>query len=160
MTHNKMKQLLNIIVVIIFLAILPSCEIDDICVEDISTPKLVIEFFDAENVTDTKEVDTLSVWIEGKEKLYDSVITDSIAIPLNLNSNNTKYFLSKSDTLDFLHVYHTNSEVFVSRSCGFKMNFTIENNTQISNLWIDDFEISETPQIIENEQDVHVKIYH
>lgn len=155
-----MKQLLNIIVVIIFLAIIPSCEIDDICVEDVSTPKLIIQFYDAENVTDTKEVDTLSVWIEGKAKLYDDVITDSIAIPLNLNSNNTKYFLSKSDTLDFLHVYHTNKEVFVSRSCGFKMNFTIEDSTQISNLWIVDFETSETPQIIENEQDVHVKIYH
>jgi len=155
-----MKQLLNIIVVIIFLAIMPSCEIDDICVEDVSTPKLIIQFYDAGNVTDTKEVDTLSVWIEGKAKLYDDVITDSIAIPLNLDSNSTKYFLSKSDTLDFLHVYHTNKEVFVSRSCGFKMNFTIENSTQISNLWIDDFETSEMPQLIENEQVVHVKIYH
>ncbi len=140
--------------------IFQSCEIDDICVEDVSTPKLIIKFYDAENILETKEVDTLSVWIEGKDKLYDRVITDSLAIPLNLHSDNTKYFISKSDTLDILHVYHTNNEVFVSRSCGYNMNFTLENKTELSHVWTDDFETSETPQIIENEQTVHLKIYH
>lgn len=155
-----MKQLVNIVVFFILLAIISSCEIDDICVEDVSTPKLIIKFYDAENITETKEVDSLSVWIDGKEKYYDKVTTDSIAIPLNLNSNDTKYFLTKSDTLDIFHIYHTNNEVFVSRSCGFKMNYTIENATQMSHLWSDYFETTETPQLIENEQTVHVKIYH
>ena len=40
------------------------------------------------------------------------------------------------------------------------MNFTIEGNPQLSNLWTEDFEMATTPQIIENEQNVHVKIYH
>ncbi len=155
-----MKQLINILVVFVFLTIVPSCEIDDICVEDVSTPKLIIKFFDAESRLEEKEVDTLSVWIDGNEKLYDEVITDSIAIPLNLNAGDTKYYFSKSDTLDVFHIFHTNNEVFVSRSCGFKMNFTIEGNPQLSNLWTEDFEMATTPQIIENEQNVHVKIYH
>jgi len=155
-----MKQLLNILVIVVFLTSMPSCEVDDICVDDVNSPKLIIKFYDAENLLETKEVDTLSVWIEGKEKLYDAVITDSIAIPLNLSSNNTKYFLSKSDSLDVLDIYHINNEVFVSRSCGFKMNFTLQDETQLSHLWTNSIETAETPQLIENEQTVHLKIYH
>lgn len=154
-----MQELKYILFLFVLTAFVLSCEVDDICVDDVNTPKLIIEFYDA-NTLETKEVDTLSVWIEGKDKLYDSAITDSIAIPLDLSSNNTKYFLSKSDTLDVFHIYHSNNEVFVSRSCGFKMNFTIQNETTLSHLWTDDFETTESSQNIENEQEVHVKIYH
>lgn len=154
-----MQQLQYIVFLFALIAIVQSCEVDDICVDDINTPKLIIQFYDV-NTLETKEVDTLSVWVEGKDKLYDAVKTDSIAIPLDLSSNDTKYLLSKSDTLDIFHIYHVNNEVFVSRSCGYKMNFTIQNETELSHLWTDDFEITASPLNIENEQEVHVKIYH
>jgi len=155
-----MHTLKTILLFIVLIIGIQSCEVDDICVEDVSTPKLIIKFYDASNILETKEVDTLSVWVEGKDKLYDAVKTDSIAIPLDLNANNTKYFLSKSDTIEVFNIYHTNKEIFVSRSCGFKMNFTLQNETQLTNEWTDNFETTESPQIIENEQTVHVKIYH
>lgn len=154
-------QLLKPIFILFVLVLgMQSCEVDDICVEDVITPKLIIEFYDVTNILENKEVDTLSIWIEGKDKLYDAVQTDSIAIPLDLNANNTKYLLSKSDTIDYFHIYHTNKEIFVSRSCGFKMNFTLQNETQLTNEWTDGFETNESPQTIENEQTVHIKIYH
>jgi hypothetical protein len=40
------------------------------------------------------------------------------------------------------------------------MNFILGNETQLSYQWTDGFETEQTPQSIENEQEVHLKIYH
>ncbi len=145
----------------VFLIIsLQSCEIDDICVQEVVTPKLIIKFYDAADREIEKQVDTLSVWAEGKDKLYEKVKTDSIAIPLNSAVDVVNYFFESSSLTDTLQIHYTRKEIFVSRSCGFKMNFILGNETQLSCQWTDSFETEQTPQSIENEQEVHLKIYH
>lgn len=145
---------------IILIISLYSCEVDDICVEEVVTPKLIIKFYDALDKDIEKEVDTLSVWAIGKDKLYEKVKTDSIAIPLNISADSVDYFFVSSSIVDTLQIHYIRNEVFVSRSCGFKMNFTLGNETQLSHQWTNDFETVQTPQFIENEQAVHLKVYH
>ena len=154
-----MKKLLSYIFIIILTTTI-SCEIDDICIEDSSTPKLIIKFFDANDSNIAKEVENLYVWAKEKDSLYQETTTDSIAIPLNPSTSIVEYCLSTNSIIDTLKIHYTNQEVFISRSCGYKMNFTIQDETQLLHHWASGFETTETPQIIENEQETHLKIYH
>jgi len=137
-----------------------SCEVDDICLEEVGTPKLIIRFYDAVEPEDLKEVDGLYVWAENKDSLYVNSTTDSIALPINTFANQTKYLLSKDNVVDTLYLHHINREIFISRSCGYKFNFELEEESHTSNEWITGFETLESPQIIENEQAAHTKIFH
>lgn len=154
-----MKKLLGIMVVVI-LTLTISCEIDDICIEDDSTPKLIIKFYDTDNQGTAKEVENLYVWAKNKDSLYQESTTDSIAIPLNPAVDRVEYCFSSNSLIDTLKIHYTNKEVFISRSCGYKMNFIIQDQTQLINQWTTGFETTEIPQIVENEQEIHFKIYH
>lgn len=137
-----------------------SCEIDDICIEEVLTPKLIIRFYDALEPNDTKEVTGLYVWAENKDSIYVDMILDSIALPINTFTTETKYLLSQNNVVDTLYIHHINKEIFVSRSCGYKFNFELQAQTHTSNEWISSFETIESPQLIENEQAAHTKIFH
>ncbi len=144
---------------ILFLSslLLNSCEKDDICVLP-TTPKLIIRFYDNSDPENTKEVENLTVSVEAADSaIYDGVTTDSIAIPLDVNSTQTIYNLSRGDVQDQLQIDYEIEEIFVSRSCGFKANF---NNLSISstNNWIQSFEIISTS--ITSENSAHVQIRH
>jgi len=142
----------------IFITTIVSCEVDDICIEEVLTPKLIITFQDASNNDIRKKVDTLTVWAVDKATRYNKTNTDSIAIPLDLNSNMVTYLLNSSSVIDTLQVHYTRKEIFVSRSCGYKLNFILKNETHLSHNWANDFEIK--TQNIENEQTIHIQIYH
>lgn len=144
---------------ILFLSslLLNSCEKDDICVLP-TTPKLIIRFYDNSDPENTKEVENLTVSVEAADStIYDGVTTDSIAIPLDVNSTQTIYNLSRGDVQDQLQIDYEIEEIFVSRSCGFKANF---NNLSISstNNWIQSFEIISSS--ITSENSAHVQIRH
>ena len=70
-----------------------SCEKDDFCIEPI-TPNMVIRFYNATNITQTKPVEDLSVNPEGFDELYSNANLDSILIPLDVTSNQIIYNLS------------------------------------------------------------------
>lgn len=139
---------------------LGSCEVDDICTETVLTPKLIIRFYDADDTALLKSVEGIYVWAENKDSLYVNTSVDSIALPLNTQATTTKYLLSTNSVVDTLYLHYTNQEIYVSRSCGYKYNFILQEETDLSNEWISSFETMETPQIIENEQAAHLKIYH
>ncbi len=147
---------------LLFLLIISSvsCEVDDICTETVLTPKLIIRFYDATDTTLLKSVEGIYVWAENKDSLYVNTSVDSIALPLNTQLTTTKYLLSTNSVVDTLYLHYDNQEIYISRSCGYKYNFVLQNETHISNEWISSFETIETPQIIENEQAAHLKIYH
>ena len=142
--------------IIVFIA--GSCEVDDICIKEVLTPKLIITFYDNGARENRKEVDTLSVWANDKENLYNKTKTDSIAIPLDMNNNVVNYYFSSSSVIDTFQIHYNRKDVFVSRSCGYKMNFILSNETQLSQNWAHDFEIK--TQNIEDEQTIHIQIYH
>ena len=149
-----MKKLILLFVLAIALA---ACEKDDFCVERV-TPQLIIRFYDATNTTQTKAVDNLFVWPDGRDSIFSDVSLDSIFVPLDVNSGQTIYNLSRGTTQDQLTITYEVEEVFVSRSCGFKAIF---NNVTVSssNAWLQSL-APLTITTINNESAAHVQIFH
>ena len=141
-----------------------SCEKDDFCIEPI-TPNMVIRFYNATNITQTKSVEDLSVTPEGFDELYSNANLDSILIPLDVTSNQIIYNLSSQSNIDIITINYDVEEVFVSRSCGFKAIFNnVSVTSDVSNDWIigltETLENTITIPTIDNETAAHVKIFH
>ena len=110
------------------------CTRDDICPDGTATtPKLVVVFKNAAIPEDRKRVIGLSV-----ETDYDHSVlvlggteTDSIALPLNTNSDTTKYrfirtTIINTDTIvniDKVIFRYNRQDLYVNRACGFKAVF-------------------------------------
>ena len=111
-----------------------SCESDDICDPNTpTTPRLIITFYDGNNVL--KPVTKLLILGEGMDTgiLFNGVST--IEVPLNINENKAKYSFTLNydeknpdnpntytDTLEF---NYTRQTLYVSRACGYKVNYTL-----------------------------------
>ncbi len=110
------------------------CTRDDICPEGTATtPNLVITFNNSTNPENRKEVEVLSVETDDDDPVLvlPRTKTDSIAIPLNVNSDTTKYrfirtTITQMDTLEnvdkVMFIYHR-KDLYVNRACGFKAEF-------------------------------------
>lgn len=166
------------IVFLIFISIFSvSCEKDDICVDG-DTPLMVIEFYD--NATLGAEEETLKaatklrVVGDGQTVTVNTVADrtdlEKVEIPLRVNETSTIYHFilnsadddnmvetGNTDTITFNYI---NKEVFVSRACGFVMNYNELSQTLTADTdnWIQNIIISET--LVENQAVTHVKIYH
>ena len=133
------------------------CEKDDFCTLNPITPKLVLRFYDNVNKTQLKNVNQLYVWAAGKDSILVNQSTDSISIPLNSIANETVYNFSKGNVVNQFTIQYTPQQIYVSRSCGFKVNFD-EVSYISSNTWIADFEV--TTITIKNQNAAHVQIFH
>ena len=152
------------------------CEPDDICSDSTqTTSRLVIEFYDIENLTDTKTVPglyALGLDSNGNEvTIYGETVnsTSRIALPLNGNQNNSTFILYKNynevngvieGNADVISVNYTTQAVYVSRACGYKnlhtiQSFEIETD---SDMWMVFSSISNYE--IVNENITHVEIFH
>jgi len=167
----------NIIILSLLILSMSGCERDDICIDDI-TPNLIISFFDFEDIETAKDVEDIEVRIigilnaDGTDSIYTdnsttiTSSTDSIAIPLKITDLRTQFILttnSLSDTeanIDTLTLDYTTQEIFVGRSCGFKINFNnvMYTRTLDTDNWIRGLEV--VTNTIENETEAHVKIFH
>jgi len=150
-----MRKITTLIIIAIITFI--SCEKDDICI-DPTTPNLVIRFNDFENPKDFKKVSKLTVWANGKDSLYINQTLDSIAIPLDINTNFTIFKLSADEIVDDIHFTYSREDIYVGRSCGFKTNYhnlQIEDNTTN---WIKNIEINNIT--IDNDTAAQVTIFH
>ena len=144
--------------------LISSCEKDDFCIEPI-TPNMIIRFYNATNITQTKPVEDLSLNPEGFDELYSNVNLDSIIIPLDVTGNQIIYNLSSDNNIDVITINYDVEEVFVSRSCGFKAIFNnVSVTSDVSNDWIigltETLENTITIPTIDNETAAHVKIFH
>lgn len=156
-------QLYTRAILILFFFI--SCEPDDICLEsNEDTPNLILKFVDSFS-GENKSVSNLR--IKGINNIEDFFVgtVDSISIPLNNYENTssfsfTKEFESNQSNEDLIYFNYIRNNVYISRSCGYKMEYDIENiiiENDNSN-WIEDA-IIET-RTVNNEISHHVKIYH
>ena len=150
-----------------------SCEKDEICLED-STPHLIVRFYNQNIPDELKSVLNLEVNIEGIEGEYENetitVFTDSIAIPLVVTENRTRFIFTLpgdeeegvEDNLDTITLIYTQEDIFVSRSCGYKTVYhdAIITLTQDDDNWIKFLEPTADPLEIIDENLAHVKIYH
>jgi len=147
----------NYVIIFVFLFTFLSCEKDDICVET-TTPNLIIKFYDNDDQTVVKQITGLTVWAEAKDNIYVNKSLDSISIPLNLNENFTKYIIESNTLKDTVKFIYNRNNIFVSRSCGYKIifeNLQIESNTTN---WIKSISINNST--IDNEKAAHISIFH
>lgn len=168
-----MRKYLKLLLIPIFLIPQFSCERDEICLEDI-TPKLIIRFYNNDIQTEIKSVFNLTVNIEGIDGDYSNetitAVTDSIAIPLKVTENITRFILTipgdetegTEANLDTITVIYNQEDIFVSRACGYKtiFNETIPGLVDDDDNWIKDLETKTDPQQIIDENAAHVKIFH
>lgn len=156
-----------------------SCEKDDICDANTpTTPRIVIGFYDFLNPSVAKSVTNLKVVGEGMPSgvLFNGSETTSantISIPLKTNENTTTYsftlnFGNSNPALvdeDIIKFDYSKQELFVSRACGYKSIFTFDptapythtDPVAASQKWIKF--ISVEKNIIENENETHIKIF-
>ena len=149
-----------------------SCEKDDICdANTATTPKLIIEFYDILNPTVKKNITNLAVKEINTSTSLVFNGTSKIKIPLKTNVDLTKFsFILNStdaaiDNEDFLQFNYSRENLFVSRACGFKTNFTLNSSTPFvktealipDGYWIQNVVI--TTSNITTENEIHVKIY-
>ncbi|WP_040282051.1 DUF6452 family protein [Psychroserpens damuponensis] len=187
----------NIKFIILFIAIIfYSCERDDICSEATpTTPHLIIRFYDINNPDNLKQVRQLEiVGLDDtdtplSENILSRTETDSIVLPLNFQAENeittTRFQLEKDadfsidvnedgeDDLtttsnpDVITITYTPEFVYVSRACGYKSIFHLDETQGIQrdgtaqgddDTWITNFEIIN--ETIENENAAQIIIYH
>lgn len=164
------RILITSFIFVIILSLFSSCERDDICAAaTVTTPKLVIEFFDINNPGNPKSVRDLVVSeVENDTTglLFNS--TSSIAVPLKTNDIETKYVFNlnaNSETgglVDTLTFSYATDQLYVNRACGFKVNFidfqaSIETEANPDS-WIEDIRVRENS--IENEFETHIFIFY
>ncbi len=163
-----MKLFLKNISTLFLLLFVVSCEPDDICLDTTEdTPKLVIGFYDKLS-GDLKEVTNLKIQGENNEEIYIYKTIDSIGIPLKNSTNLTVYSFTKdfnestsnSGNEDKLYINYNYNWEYISRACGYKTNYQIEDliTENDSSNWILETEI--VNNFIINEENIHVKIFH
>lgn len=157
-----------------------NCEKDDICAEGTPvTPRLIIEFYDAANPTVLKNVTNLRVEEFGTNNgvVFNETLLETnqarylsngnkIAIPLKTFDNNSKFdfilnYGDASEDTDAVSFAYNKEDIYISRACGYKTIFDLTDNVPntfpASGYWIQDIEVIQPN--IENENEVHVKIY-
>ena len=144
--------------------LISSCEKDDFCIEPI-TPNMIIRFYNATNISETKAVTDLTVNPNDLDSIYINVSLDSIVIPLDVTSNQIIYNFSSGTNVDILTIDYEIEEVFVSRSCGFKAIFNnVTVTSDVSNDWIigltETLENTITIPTIDDESAAHIQIFH
>jgi hypothetical protein len=177
-----MKRLIgSVSLLLVLCCYLISCEKDDLCAESTqTTPRIVLGFFSRTNHTEVKAVTLMEVFTEGSQDTIHLGTLSEVSLPLRTDGTSTKWALiyNRSDgststgydpDADYLEFKYTTREEYVSRACGFKVLFTLEDNTDLlpnpvltdvpgdNHLWINGTEVITTN--IENEDDVHVKVY-
>ncbi|QNJ98907.1 DUF6452 family protein [Constantimarinum furrinae] len=159
----------RILFALALITIFNGCTRDDICAEETATtPLLIITFKDSNNPLLPKSVNNLT--IESTDANNVSVFvqntTDSIAIPLKVNANNTEFLFIKNDgtsseNTDTVNFTYTREDIYVNRACAFKtvyaeLSATVENEGTTN--WINTLNVINTT--IENETAAHITIFH
>jgi hypothetical protein len=166
-----MKKTLSICFGIVMIYLLfVSCERDDICPASTqTTPKVVIEFYDVNNPSDTRNIRNLTVREIGRDTAILFSSGSAITIPLKTNAIETRYVftlnaLAESGGLvDTLRFSYATEEVYVSRACGFKVNFVDfrarqENTFTANQSWIRNIQVLENT--VEDEIEPHLFIFY
>lgn len=164
-----MKKILLLILITITLS---GCEKDDICdPATATTPSLVIEFYNAASPNNLQNVTNLKVISPGfTNPILGTTGVSKITIPLKTSENTTSFeFIENGgdddisdDNTDVLQFTYNRTNIYVSRACGYKVNFDLTNtNTNIltpdTDNWIQSIVIAQPN--IENENETHIKIY-
>ncbi len=147
-----------------------NCEKDDLCPRTIpTTPRVVIEFYDIDEPTVLKDVTNLLIIAPNLADSLDNFTAKSkITIPLKTNETSTtlRFILNgfDNDTMndfeDVITFNYTKEDIYISRACGFRTVFKLNDTDPVITIvddWIKNIEVIQPS--IENENETHVKIY-
>ncbi|MEQ5790502.1 hypothetical protein J4E06_05530 [Muricauda sp. NFXS6] len=172
-----MKKIIPILLIAATLYFVSSCEKDDICVEG-DTPLMVIGFFNIDDTTAAKRVPSIRI----RSIDIDSVLSnasfsdrsnspDSLQVPLRSNATTTMYQIisnsadddetdQETGNIDTLTISYELGEAFISRACGFVVNYNKIAVTvpESAENWIQDIKVVQPN--VENTNNIHVKIFH
>jgi hypothetical protein len=179
-----MKKVI-LLVVVLLSVFFSGCEKDDICdANTITTPRLVLTFYDINNPSVLKTVSRLKVEGEG---MTDGIVFapsatgeakyltsgSKVSIPLKVDQDVTTYNLTFNSGnsnpalvfTDKIEINYTRTTLFVSRACGYKTNFTLKPTNPIvhtpvpttTGKWMQYISVEKSN--IENENETHLKIF-
>lgn len=170
----KSKNIIKNLPFLVLLAILlVGCTRDDICPSGTATtPNLIIRFKNKLDTTLVKKVIGLSVKTdyENPDLLIAISDTDSISLPLNINSDTTRYKLIKTTVVGSLtmikeekiEVIYQREDLYVNRACGFKMRFNSLTGSKIQDPnmqpWIQNIKV--VRDTVNDETKAHINIFH
>ena len=146
-------------VLLIYFFILFSCEPDDLCLETYpDTPKLIIKFFDTVS-QESMIINNLTIEDIDRNLVLFTGTTDSISIPLNYTKQQTSLNFIYNTNPDKVYVNYGMNEVFISKGCGYRMEYLLENiiAENDNENWISSIEILN--QNVVEESNHHVKIF-
>ena len=157
-----MKKTLCLLITV--LVMLTACESDELCDHKVNTPRLVVRFYDPNNLRTPFSVANLTVYGQGNTTpLVSEVSVDSLALPLRLE-NPTVYILEKkvgtTTSTATLTLTYTPEESFVSKACGIKVIYnTLSATIEDANTsWLKGVNITNTT--VDNEKRAHIHLYH
>ena len=157
------------------------CEKDDICADGTPvTPRVVIEFYDAtatgslKNVTNLRveEISTGNGVIFNKNLTLDNPAryltnANTIAIPLKSFDTTSAFefkfnYSNGSENTDVVTFSYTTKNEYISRACGYKTIFQLNPTNAVvltpdAINWIRNIVVTQSN--IDNENEIHVKIY-
>ena len=149
-----------------------NCEKDDLCAEDTPvTPQLIIEFYDEADRTLLKNVSKLVVFNTAfpTNPTFDADAVSKFTIPLETSKTSTTFNFGlnindgddANDLADVITFNYSKDDIYISRACGYKTIFTLnENNPIVKTVvddWIKGFDVIQPS--INNQNETHVKIY-
>ena len=123
---------------ILFLSLLlwlVGCENDDICADEVLTPRLIIRVHDKTTPRRTKTVNNLLVMGKDRYQIIQPIATtDSLVLPLKLTSGETSFLLAKDAVIDStgvlvsgsvseLKITATPYQEFLSKGCGYRVTY-------------------------------------
>ena len=173
-----------VIPLLLIVALSISCERDDICPEStLTTPRLIIDFYDVSNQEDSKNVFGLLVGGIGNEFAlpeYSVVTTANVILPLKTDDNSTQFAFIQNYSIndngtpedtsddfqegnqDIITIKYSREQIYVSRACGYKTIFknvtlTIEPD---SDNWIKSKLFLNDNQSVEDETETHFNLFH
>ncbi|WP_157111362.1 DUF6452 family protein [Nonlabens spongiae] len=160
----------------VFLLASSGCERDDLCTPDQETSsRMVVVFKDFLNPDTVKPVENLRVRVLGAseyapldfEGSTSLEMADTVYIPLRNFDDQTIYDFETDNeedgfNIDRLNFSYTRQDEFVSRACGFKVNYNdlqASRQQEIPNQpWIIETEVIDST--VNNRNEVHVEIFH
>ncbi len=161
MRKDNLHIITRIIKILLTTLFIISCEKDDICIEGSeNTSRITIEFLDNETKTPVG-INLINLKAIGVDSIIHEEFSENILkLPLKVNLNKTQYILDNEFTSDTLTIHYQSIHQYLNRSCGYKSNFLINNQTEIikETGWIR--EVSIVNDSIFNEEKTNIYIHY
>lgn len=131
-----MKKLSALLAVFLFVLVVSGCERDDVCPGDTpTTPRLILEFYNNDVTTSLKAFTMLDIREIDSEDTLRYTNASRIEVPLRTDTDSCTWIFTinpeaddpsqtRTDTLTFSY---SRENLYVSRACGFKTVFTLNN---------------------------------